>query len=126
MSTWNFKHFKPEEFSCPCCGLQKIDPELVRILDEVREETGIVMVINSGTRCVKHNTDVGGARLSAHLVYGEYSHAADISCTNDIERGQLAEACYKRGIRRFEASDLHLHVDNATSSPMLKAVVFRG
>jgi hypothetical protein len=121
------KYFKPSEFACPCCGLQKMDPALVQILDEVRGETGLVMVINSGTRCIKHNTDVGGARLSAHLVNGEYSHAADIACTNDLDRGRLAEACYKRGIRRFEASNKHLHVDNATylPSPMLKAVVFR-
>jgi hypothetical protein len=39
----------------------------------------------------------------------------------------MAEAFYKKGIRRMEASDMHLHVDNADylPEPMLKAVVFR-
>lgn len=122
-------HFPEEPFGCRCgCGLDSFDPAMRRILNEVREELGIPLIINCGCRCEGHNAEVGGAPNSAHMVQVDgLCHAVDIKCLNDITRGRLLAALWKRGIRRFEASNKHLHVDNAPlhPKPYLGAVVFK-
>jgi len=138
------RYFGPhnEEFRCHGinpdgtvhdCGLNAIDPVIVEILDDVREELGIPLVITSGTRCVIHNRDVGGAPDSAHLPSKEdgFSKAVDIKAISNVTRGRILEALWKWNIRRFEASNLHLHFDihpneKTHPTPFLMAVVFRG
>ena len=122
-------YFPEEPFSCRCgCGLSPFDPAMRLILNEVREELGIPLIINSGCRCEKHNAAVGGAGSSAHMVQPDgLCHAVDIKCLWDVTRGRLLEALQKRGIRRFEASNKHLHADNSPlhPRPVLAAVVFK-
>lgn len=63
------KHFKKSEFTCKCgCGLNNIQLEVVKIADEVREHFGNPAIVTSGTRCSKHNAEVGGVANSRHLV----------------------------------------------------------
>lgn len=62
------KHFKKSEFTCKCgCGLNNIQLDVVKIADEVREHFGSPAIVTSGTRCTKHNTEVGGVANSRHL-----------------------------------------------------------
>jgi len=74
------QYFGRHEFACKCgkCGGYPAEPSerLVRALDEIREETGLPVYINSGVRCPEHNEAVGGADDSRHL----YGDAADIRC----------------------------------------------
>lgn len=67
--TWeDIKHFKKSEFTCKCgCGLNNIQLEVVKIADEVREHFGNPAIVTSGTRCTKHNAEVGGVANSRHL-----------------------------------------------------------
>ena len=67
--SWNdIKHFKKSEFTCKCgCGLNNIQLEVVKIADEIREHFGKPCIVNSGTRCSKHNKAVGGVTNSRHL-----------------------------------------------------------
>ncbi len=129
-NNWPFPHFDREEFRCPCCGLMKIDPAIVGVLEAVREELNEPVIINSGTRCPAHNAEVGGANRSAHLVNPDdgLSHAADIACDNNITRARIVEVCILWGIRRFEVSNLHVHIDNATylPRPMMMVKEFKG
>lgn len=60
------KHFKDSEFNCPCCGLNLEKNDIKRIADEIREHFGKPAIITSGTRCVKHNKEVGGVAGSYH------------------------------------------------------------
>ena len=121
-------YFPEEPFGCRCrCGLNAFDPAMRKILNEVREELGIELSINSGCRCKSHNAAIGGAERSAHLLGPDgLCHAVDIKCAWDRGRGLLQEALQRHGIRRFEASDLHLHADNAyyLPSPLLAAKRF--
>jgi uncharacterized protein YcbK (DUF882 family) len=121
-------YFAPSELACRCgCGLNKFDPAMLVTLNTARELFGRPIILNSACRCAAHNTAIGGAKHSAHLVGPDgLCHAADIKCISDITRGNLAEIFAHLGIRRFEASDQHLHVDNATwlPTPLLKAIVF--
>ena len=122
-------HFPEEPFSCRCgCGLDAFDPAMRQILNESREEVGIPFIIESGCRCDEHNAAVGGAPSSAHLLTPDGKcHAVDIRCFNDVTRGRIFAALWKRGIRRFEVSNKHLHADNSPFNPrpVLAAVVFR-
>lgn len=73
------KYFKRREFACKDgCGLglndNDVHPDLIEVLEEVREYFGKPVVINSGLRCETHNRRVGGAPRSQHLL----GTAADI------------------------------------------------
>lgn len=61
------KHFTREEFLCPCCKAGTVDPELITVLEDVREFFGQPVRINSGYRCEKHNKEVGGEPNSMHM-----------------------------------------------------------
>lgn len=69
LSDWDdIKHFKKDEFTCKCgCGLNNIQLAVVKIADEVREHFGSPAIVTSGTRCEKHNKEVGGVSNSRHL-----------------------------------------------------------
>jgi uncharacterized protein YcbK (DUF882 family) len=122
-------HF-PEGFACRCgCGLSAFDPKMHALLNTARDMVGRPIILNSACRCYLHNASIGGARKSAHLVGPDgFCHAVDIRCVSDITRAELQEIFLHLGIRRFEVSDQHLHVDNATwlPTPLLKAVNFKG
>lgn len=67
--SWNnIKYFKESEFTCKCgCGLNNMNLKVVKIADKVREHFGSPAIVTSGTRCKKHNTEVGGVANSRHL-----------------------------------------------------------
>lgn len=69
------KNFKVKEFASQD-GSDPIfiSPELVEVLQKIRDHFGKPVVINSGYRTAKHNKAVGGATYSQHL----YGTAADI------------------------------------------------
>lgn len=70
-------HFKLDEFRCKHCKKLKLDINLLIKLEELREQTG-ALIINSGYRCPIHNKNVGGASRSQHLK----GTAADIRAAN--------------------------------------------
>jgi len=123
-------YFSEEPFGCrDKCGLSSFDPALRDILNRGRERFGRPLVINCGCRCAAHNAAVGGARKSAHLPWPDgFCHGCDIKCLSDITRASLYKIFYDLGIRRFEVSNLHLHIDNATwlPTPLLASVTFKG
>ena len=123
-------YFPEEPFGCrDKCGLSSFDPALRDILNRGRERFGRPLVINCGCRCAAHNAAVGGARKSAHLPWPDgFCHGCDIKCLSDITRASLYKIFYDLGIRRFEVSNLHLHIDNATwlPTPLLASVTFKG
>ena len=111
------KYFTPGEFSCRCgCGLSKLDPDLIQILDKGRELFGRPIIITSGTRCERHNRIIGGALHSAHLVGADgWSHAVDIKVVSGQTCWELFHIFCALGIVRFEVSNKHLHIDNSKS-----------
>lgn len=67
------KSFKRKEFACKDgCGLGlgdgDINPELIEVIQDVRDHFGEPVVISSGLRCQTHNKRVGGAPKSQHLL----------------------------------------------------------
>lgn len=63
------KHFKRSEFACKCgCGFDAVDHELLSILESIRRRFDAPVIITSGCRCAKHNSESNGKPESQHLL----------------------------------------------------------
>lgn len=105
--------FYEYEFKCKCCGRLHVEPELIELLQRVRNAYGKKMIVKSGFRCPKHNRDVGGRPYSAHLI-GE---AVDIKCNSSHTRSVLMELFQAEGINRFGLAKSFLHIDISKTLP---------
>jgi len=85
------KYILRSEYECACCGELPPDfgvynyEDFFDIFDDIREEWGKPIIINSGYRCPEHNSDVGGSPLSAHL----FGLALDCKCGSVDEVDKL-------------------------------------
>lgn len=71
-------YFEVREMACKCgCNQCEVSMELMELLDMIRERFGPI-IVNSGFRCVTHNTAVGGSANSMHM----QGKAADIRTKN--------------------------------------------
>ena len=84
------EHFKVSEFACKCgCGKQDIDQRVMDMAETIRLALGVPVHVNSGCRCEKHNTRVGGVKKkydkNGKLISKGSNHmyglAADLSCS---------------------------------------------
>ena len=109
------KHFKPSEFDSPDetgSGFN-ISMELIKIIDQIRQETGIAMKINSGYRTKQHNLEVGGKPDSAHT----QGFAVDILVLSSQDRFTLIKKALDKGITRIGIGSTFLHLDLDYSKP---------
>ena len=91
-------NFHPSEFHCKCngkhCDGRSLQPDRIRhlawTLQQVRDEIGFPMRINSAYRCPGHNRDVGGSVGSYH----PQSLAADIDVVG-VPPKQVADVVEK-------------------------------
>ncbi len=116
------KHFKLDEFKCPCCGENKMDRQFLLILDEIRDYAGIPFIITSGYRCKKHNKEIGGKPNSAHL----NGLAADIKCTISYNRAIIVNSIvhfvHKIGIPLrigIAINFIHFDIDKEKPNPVI-------
>ena len=58
---YNVTHFKLGEFACRCCGRVEVAAALALWLEILRRAWGGAIHVNSGYRCLRHNTNVGGS-----------------------------------------------------------------
>ena len=85
-------HFWASEFACNCGKCEystdpQMNPRLIDALEELRDEFGKPVTVNSGRRCAAHNKAVGGAPGSQHLL----GNAADIRISG-VRPGDVATA----------------------------------
>lgn len=71
------KNFAIHEFACSHCGKCEVHPELIGIVQEIRDRLGNPLFISSGYRCPEHPVEVMKERGP-----GEHAHglAVDIIC----------------------------------------------
>ncbi len=107
-------NFFRDEFSCKCnCGADQIDPELISKLQKLRNVYAKPMVITSGVRCCKHNSEIPGAsKFSAHIL----GLACDFKCTDSSERWKLIDMAMKI-FPRVGLYDGWIHVDIQADKP---------
>lgn len=61
------RNFSRSELDCPCCGTFIRNDRLLRGLQTLRDLVGGPIHVNSGTRCWRHNSAVGGSPKSQHV-----------------------------------------------------------
>jgi uncharacterized protein YcbK (DUF882 family) len=109
------KNFNLREFTCKCgCGVAKAHPDLVEVLQDVRDHFGTSVRIISGYRCPKHNREVGGEVDSQHL-----KGKADDIVVEDVPPGTVADCLCdkypgKYGIGRYAT---WTHIDVRSGPP---------
>ena len=109
-----YKYFTLDEFKCPCCNANKIDPFLVEKLDVARSLANMPFVINSGYRCSTHNKAVGGVANSSHIL----GKAVDIDTPDMLSRFLLVSTLLDVGFSRIEIAPTWTHVDIDKSKPI--------
>jgi len=111
--------YDKKQFSCSCgCGLNKPAQSLIDKLDTLASFYGRAIKINSGCRCARHNSKIGGVMGSAHCpdIHGE-THAVDIACSNSHDRFLLLQAGLDAGFVRVELKGTWLHFDDDQTKP---------
>ena len=104
------KHFKISEFDSPdeVGSGERMDADVLRMIDQARELFGKPIRINSGVRSITQNHKVGGSKTSSHLK----GHAIDVSCDNSADRFRLIEILLLVGFNRLGIAKTFIHVDN--------------
>jgi len=95
MTTKVSEHISRAEYSCHCCG--KLPPSWTSTggpdvygqffldFEEIREDWGHPIIIDSGYRCPEHNKACGGEALSVHL----FGLALDVRPENREDLGRF-------------------------------------
>ncbi len=109
------KNFTSEEFECSCgCGANHIAPELVVMLQELRDLVGDAINVTSGVRCVDWNKQVGGSPTSSHV----RGLAVDIHCESSESRYVLVYSALEAGFIRIGVGSRFVHLDiDPTKAP---------
>ena len=109
------KHFVVGEFDSPDdagSGI-KMNIELVKLLDRIRDDCKFPFIINSGFRTPEHNKRVGGVAGSAH----EMGLACDIRTDSSSDRFAILKAAFKLGVARVGLGKDFIHIDIDYSKP---------
>jgi len=85
---------------------------LVR-LDSLRWKLNRPIHLNSAYRCDKHNSEVGGAKNSAHTK----GLAVDIKCDNSQDRYQILKWAFALGFMGIAPANSFVHVDDKKGNP---------
>ena len=108
------KNFRLSEFRCKCnnsdCTVTKLDDNLVLWLQKIRDHFGRSVNVNSGYRCEKHNSYVGGDPGSHH----KKGMAADIR-VEGILPAEVAKYAESIGIKRIGLYSDFVHIGSSTS-----------
>lgn len=109
------RYFKDEEFCrcSPACSIEDMEEETLFVLDNVRHEAGIPLVLNSAYRSVAYDKSKGRSGNSAHT----RGMAVDIRCTTSANRWKIVQAAIKCGVRRIGIGKTYIHLDTDTSLP---------
>lgn len=103
------ENFVVREFACKDgSDLVKIDLELVKTLQKIRDLLGVPVIISSGYRTNTYNSKIGGSRNSWHLC----GSAADIFVSGKTteEVAKCAESLGVPGVIRY-VTDNFVHID---------------
>lgn len=90
------KNFDKKEFTCKCgCGECNIDMKVVNMCQIIRDGLKLPITINSGYRCIQHNSKVSGVPNSYHTK----GMAADLYTTIGSENlYKLIKGMYDLGL----------------------------
>jgi hypothetical protein len=100
-------NFSVKEFECKCgkCEETLINLDHVQRLQQLRDDLGCSITINSAYRCLAHNTTIGGEKNSQHMK----GNATDI-VVDGMTPDEVADSCEKfDGLGRYNT---FTHIDS--------------
>jgi uncharacterized protein YcbK (DUF882 family) len=104
-------NFSTKEFLCSCgvCSPHRLDPDLIKRLQRVRDALNMSITVTSGFRCAKRQAQLrkGGLQTAAGTSTHEMGAAADITCS---DMDALLVACEKE-FKSIGVANTFLHVD---------------
>lgn len=107
------KYFKRSELECKCgCG-ETISSELLVRLVIARRKSDTPFVINSGSRCRKHNQAIGSKGSSSHIK----GLAVDIAVVGSVQRFEILDSLLTAGFTRLGVASSFIHADIDTTKP---------
>ena len=103
------RYFSESEFRrcSPSCSIEDMDDEFLYMLDSVRHEAGIPLVLNSAYRSPEYERSKGRTGTGAHT----YGLAVDIRCNDGVNRLKILTAALKCGIKRIGIAKTYIHLD---------------
>ena len=102
------RYFKEDEFVMGRVNVfDKMNAALLSLLDQLREDVGFALKINSSYRSKEHNDSIGGAKFSKHLT----GQAVDISCKSSHDRAIIVGCAIKLGLT-VGVANTFVHIDN--------------
>jgi len=109
------KHFKDEEFYCPCCNLHAMDEVFTKRLDIARGYARVPFVLTSAYRCANYQEVLRthGKQTAIGVSPHEKGMAVDIGWTNET-RYKILDSLRKVGFTRFGFDEDYVHVDMDT------------
>ena len=109
------KYFKPEEFKrcTPACDISQMDADFLKVLDKVREEAGIPLVLNRAYRSVAYEKQKGRPGTSSHTK----GLAVDIRCNASDTRYKIVQAALALRVPRIGIGKTYVHLDTDPDKP---------
>ena len=111
-------HFSFDEMICRCgnCGRADMDPDFMKLLEEIRKAYGRPMRVSSAFRCDDHNGKVSTVKNGPHTHAKNGSRAADIlvSGARAMELFALAKEVGANGLGVSQTgshADRFIHID---------------
>ena len=89
-------------------NLDKMDENLLRMLDHLRRSYGEPIIVTSGYRTKEENERIGGVENSSHLT----GNAVDIKVKSSRDRYYLIKLALVVGFTRIGIGEDFLHLDN--------------
>jgi uncharacterized protein YcbK (DUF882 family) len=95
-----------DPMACPCCGKKNMEAKLIQIYARLLVDWGQPLKINSGYRCEKHNTEVGGQSKSMHML----GKAIDVHMPK-VDQERFIKAAKKVGFTGIGRYSNFVHID---------------
>ena len=116
-------YFTTYEIECPCCGLIIDNEDTERHLDMLniaRAIADIPFIVNSWTRCEKHNELVSGSPTSSH----KKGIATDVRYKDSSDLFTMVNALVQAGFERIliypKSMFIHVDSDEEKARPIMK------
>lgn len=109
------KYFSESEFNrcVPSCNEKDMDRDFLLLLDRVREDCGIPLILNCAYRSKEWDKSKGRSGNSSHC----RGKAVDIRCNNSATAFKIVNAAISNGITRIGIGKTFIHLDNDDTLP---------
>jgi zinc D-Ala-D-Ala carboxypeptidase len=114
-------HFTDKELQCKHCGVSKMDPTFMEILEKIRVEMNRPLFLGSAYRCSNHNQAVSSTGEHGPHTFGRAVDVAGISGADALRLVEIARKYGMTGIGLKQDSKTphksrFVHLDNLNST----------